>query len=164
MAAVDVVRKLGLVVTAGLFAGACVVTPYEGVSEAPNAPLPPTARARKEAAENAPEAPESVVASHLLVQYKGARAAGATITRSRDEARARAAEALAAAKGGAEFVVLVTTYSDEPGAAERGGSLGRFRAEEMVPQFSDAAFALPVGGVSELVETPFGFHVIKRTE
>jgi parvulin-like peptidyl-prolyl isomerase len=44
------------------------------------------------------------------------------------------------------------------------GSVGKFHRADMDPSFSGAAFALKVGGVSDVVETPFGFHVIKRTQ
>jgi len=68
------------------------------------------------------------------------------------------------ALAGGDFAALAREFSDEPGASERGGSLGRFGRGMMVGPFETAAFALRVGAVSELVETPFGYHIIKRTQ
>jgi parvulin-like peptidyl-prolyl isomerase len=98
------------------------------------------------------------------VQYTGSLRAPATITRTKEEAKKRAEEGLAKAKKGADFAKLAGEYSDEPGAAQRGGALGEFGPGQMVKPFSDAAFKLKVGQVSDLVETDFGFHVIKRTK
>lgn len=65
-----------------------------------------------------------------------------------------------AAKG-EDFVDLAQKFTTEPGGKERSGDLGRFRRGRMVPPFEDAAFALQPGEISEVVETVFGFHVIR---
>ena len=59
---------------------------------------------------------------------------------------------------------MVKQYTDEPGGAERSGDLGTFERGTMVKPFADAAFGLKVGEVSEVVETKYGFHIIRRTE
>ena len=86
------------------------------------------------------------------------------VRRTREEAKKRAQEALLKIRGGADFIETVKQYTDEPGGAERGGDLGVFDRALMVKPFADAAFALKIGEVSEVVETKYGFHVIKRTE
>jgi parvulin-like peptidyl-prolyl isomerase len=112
-----------------------------------------------------PKDKETIEASHLLVSYQGARRAQPTVTRTKEEAKKRAEEALAKAKKkGAKFEKVVADYSDEPKAAERGGSLGAFTRRRMAKEFSDAAFALKAGEMSGVVESPFGFHVIVRTK
>ena len=144
----------------------CVVTTLEGPSEPPRV-LPPPGRSEQEKAANLPPVetgPDMVGARHLLVSYRGATRASGTVTRTKEEARARAEEALEKARGGADFEELVKEYSDEPGAGERGGDLGKFKRQMMVKPFADAAFKLAPGELSGVVETGFGFHVIQRTE
>jgi hypothetical protein len=128
-------------------------------AQAEPAPAPPTPAPAPTAAE------EQIGTSHLLVQYKGSERADKSITRSKDEARKLANEALAKAKKGQDFAAVVGQYSDEPGAKARGGALPKFgRSSAFDQTFKDAAFKLKPGELSPVVETKFGFHVIKRTE
>lgn len=108
--------------------------------------------------------PHEISARHILIAFRGAAHAEPTMVRTKQEALARAGEVLRRLKAGEDFVALAAEFSDEPGAAQRGGDLGRFTRDKMVKRFSDAAFKLQPGEVSEPVETQFGFHVIQRTE
>ncbi len=96
--------------------------------------------------------------------WRGSTHAPDGVTRTRDEARTRAEDVLRRARAGEDFAGLARRFSDEPGAATSGGSLGVFGPGQMVPAFEHAAFALQLGQISNLVETEFGFHVIKRTQ
>jgi peptidyl-prolyl cis-trans isomerase SurA len=80
---------------------------------------------------------------------------------ARANARKQAEDLLARIKAGEEFETLARRYSADPGSKEKGGDLGWFRRESMMTNFSNAAYALRTGEVSGLVETPFGFHIIK---
>jgi peptidyl-prolyl cis-trans isomerase NIMA-interacting 1 len=111
-----------------------------------------------------PDEPEKVGTRHILVKYAGAKSADDSVTRARGAACLRALEARDKARAGASFEDLVKEYSEDPGAASRGGSMGTLTRAEMVPPFADAAFELDVQQLSDVVETEFGFHVILRTE
>ncbi|MBI4704618.1 MAG: peptidylprolyl isomerase [Deltaproteobacteria bacterium] len=102
-------------------------------------------------------------ARHVLVTYKGAPRAPGSVTRTKEEARARAEEAVKKAHAGAKFEDVVKEYSDDADTTPRGGDLGPFSKGRMVPSFQGAVEKLKVGEVSEVVETPFGYHVILRT-
>jgi hypothetical protein len=134
------------------------------VSSAPAPSAPPSASVEAVAASAAPVVPDAIIAQHILVAYKTAKRAPKGVTRSKADAKARAAEALAKIQSGTSFEDAVKEYSDDAGSADRMGSVGKFRRDAMDPAFSAAAFALRVGQVSDVVETPFGFHVIKRTQ
>ncbi len=121
------------------------------------------ARAERERARVAAQ-PKQIGAKHILVMHAQSKSKPDAVTRSREDARRRAEEALTKLRIGAEFEALVKEYSDEPGGAERGGDLGVFDRSTMVKSFADAAFLLQVGEVSGVVETVYGFHIIKRTE
>lgn len=137
-------------------------------AEAPSAAVAPSTSAvasAPAAASSAPAAPpDAIIAQHVLVAYKGAKRAPKGVTRSKAEAKARAAEALAKIRAGTPFEDVVKEYSDDTGSIDRMGSVGKFHRDDMDPAFSAAAFALAVGQVSDPVETPFGFHIIKRTQ
>ncbi len=107
-------------------------------------------------------APQQISARHILISYKGAERSKAE--RSKLDAKALAQQVLKQArKKDADFAALARKYSDSP-TKDKGGDLGQFKKGEMAPAFEKAAFDLDVGEVSDLVETPFGFHIIKRTK
>jgi parvulin-like peptidyl-prolyl isomerase len=104
--------------------------------------------------------PQTVRASHILVSYRGAQ--GATSSRSRDDAKAAVIRVAQALADGGDFAELARAHSDCPSKA-KGGDLGTFGKGQMTPRFEHVAFGLAVGSISHVVETPFGFHVIRRT-
>lgn len=106
--------------------------------------------------------PGVITVRHVLVKHRDADRAPEGLERRREAACLRAVEALEALKEGADFDAVVARFSDEEGAASRGGMIGEIRADEVAPAFADAAFALDVGQISHVVETPFGFHLILR--
>lgn len=99
---------------------------------------------------------ERVRASHILIGVPDNADAAA-----KEKARARAADVLKEVKAGKDFAGLAKEHSQDPGSAPNGGDLGAFERGQMVGPFEQVAFALPAGQTSELVETPFGFHIIK---
>ena len=80
---------------------------------------------------------------------------------TKEEAKKKAEALRERALKGEEFAKLASDNSMEPGAKEKGGLLDYFTKEAMVPEFSNAAFAMQPGQISEVIETQFGFHVIK---
>jgi hypothetical protein len=115
-------------------------------------------------AKDAEEMPTEVKASHILISYKGADRADSKITRTKEEAKKEAVRIRdLIINQNKDFAEMASKNSDGP-SKTKGGDLGKFKFEVMAKAFSEAAFALDVGSVSEVVETGFGFHVIKRTE
>lgn len=101
---------------------------------------------------------ESVGASHILVAVNDK-----ATPEERKAAREKAEAILRLAKGGEDFAELAKTKSNCPSSA-KGGDLGRIGKGETVPSFEKAAFALKPGELSEVVESPYGYHIIKVTE
>ncbi len=107
--------------------------------------------------------PDSITVSHILVKYRDAKSPKVGVSRSRGEACLRALEAQKKLGTGADFTAWVGEYSDSPGVSN-DGALGAVHRGDLEPAFADAAFQLERGQMSDVVETPFGFHVIVRTE
>jgi peptidyl-prolyl cis-trans isomerase D len=82
---------------------------------------------------------------------------------AKEKVKAEAQSVLDKVKAGDDFAELAKQHSKDPGSASNGGDLGFFSKGEMVPAFEETAYALKEGEISELVETPFGFHIIKLT-
>jgi peptidyl-prolyl cis-trans isomerase C len=87
---------------------------------------------------------QEVKARHILVERE-------------EEAKA----ALDRVKKGEDFAKVAAELSKDPGSGKEGGDLGWFEKGRMVPEFGEAAFKLDKGGVSDIVKTQFGFHIIK---
>jgi peptidyl-prolyl cis-trans isomerase C len=100
----------------------------------------------------------SVKASHILIGVD-AKASAEEKKKAREKAEALRKEIA----GGADFAAVAKGNSTCP-SSQRGGDLGFFGAGQMVPEFEKAAFALKPGEVSDVVETQFGYHIIKVTE
>ena len=105
------------------------------------------------------DAGERVRASHILVRIPE----GATGP-AKEELRKKADALLQRVRAKEDFAALAKQSSEDPGSARNGGDLGAFGRGQMVPPFEQAAFALKAGEVSGIVETPFGFHIIKVAE
>jgi protein-export membrane protein SecD len=103
---------------------------------------------------------EAVEVSHILVSYKGANSAAATVTRTKEQALARAKDLKNRLNQGAKFADLAKAESDGPSAKD-GGSLGTITRNEMPPTFEEVAFRQSAGTVSDPVETQFGYHLIR---
>ncbi|RLB27217.1 MAG: peptidylprolyl isomerase [Deltaproteobacteria bacterium] len=102
--------------------------------------------------------PSQVRASHILVKLS------ANPTKEeKDRAMKKVKEIQEKIRNGADFAELAKKYSDGP-SAKRGGDLGYFSKGQMVKPFEDAAFALDKGQVSDVVQTIFGYHLIKVTD
>lgn len=102
-------------------------------------------------------------ASHILISYEGAQVPNQREKRTKEEAKAKAEEVLAQVNASPDsFMMLAFQYSDDS-SAQQGGDLGYFGPNQMVKPFNDFVFNNGIGKIG-LVETPFGFHIIKITD
>jgi peptidyl-prolyl cis-trans isomerase D len=105
--------------------------------------------------------PEQVKVSHILIKTPLPGADGKVDEKGVTEAQHRAEDLLKQVKGGAKFEELAKKYSEDPGSAKEGGSLGMISKGQTVPEFEKAAFSLPKGQISDLVKSSYGFHIIR---
>ncbi len=104
---------------------------------------------------------ESVDASHILIAYKDAQSAAPTVVLTKEEAKAKAEDLLKQIQANpGNFAALATANTDDPGSKDKGGKYEGVARGQMVPQFDTYIFNNPVGKVG-IVETDFGFHVLK---
>ncbi|MFT4627613.1 MAG: hypothetical protein ACI8PZ_006300 [Myxococcota bacterium] len=104
---------------------------------------------------------EIVRAAHLVVPWSGAWRS--TATRTKSEARARAEQAAAAIASGEGFASVALRFGEDE-TATHGGTLGEVTRGQLVPAFEQVLFSLEPGAVSDVVETPYGFHLVRRVE
>jgi peptidyl-prolyl cis-trans isomerase NIMA-interacting 1 len=116
------------------------------------------------AARAAPAASARATFRHVLVKHIDAKNPVDGVTRARGEACLRAKEARLAMMNGLSFDEAVAQFSDEPGAATRAGSVGEVTPGDLDPAFAAGAFELERGQVSDVVESPSGFHLILRAD
>ena len=113
--------------------------------------------------------PELARASHILFATKNLGTGTELSTEEKAKKKARAEGVLDRARKGEDFVMLATTFSEDPGVKETKGEYKFARAKDdprraMVPEFEKAAFALATNQISDLVTTDYGYHIIKLFE
>lgn len=104
------------------------------------------------------KSPERVRASHILIKVDPSASEA-----DKAKARQKIEDIQKKVKKGEDFAALAKQYSECPSSA-KGGDLDFFQRGQMVGPFQDAAFAMKVGDVSDIVETQFGYHLIKVTD
>jgi peptidyl-prolyl cis-trans isomerase D len=104
--------------------------------------------------------PEQVNVRHILIKSPLPGPDGKVDAKAVEVARAKAEDVLKQVKSGGNFADLAKKYSDDPGSAKLGGSLGWIGKGRTVPEFEKAAFSLPKGATSDLVQSSYGFHII----
>jgi peptidyl-prolyl cis-trans isomerase D len=102
--------------------------------------------------------PKRVKVRHILI--KTDRKDPESLAKARKKAESIREEAVQ----GKDFAQLARQYSEDPGTKDQGGELGYITRGQVVPEFEEAAFSLKAGGISNVVQTPYGFHILKVDE
>lgn len=104
---------------------------------------------------------DKITVLHVLVKFPDG-VTNESAEEEKAETKKKAEEVLAKAKAGEDFSSLIDTYNEDPGLGKYGYTFANDGS--MVQEFADAAFALEIDGISDIVETNYGYHIIKRTE
>ncbi|WP_434793832.1 Foldase protein PrsA [Terrisporobacter petrolearius] len=104
---------------------------------------------------------DTVTASHILLKTQDSEGKELSAEKKK-EAKKKAEEALAKVKSGEDFAKVAKKYSQDS-SASKGGELGTFGRGQMVSEFEKAAFNMKKGEISDIVETEYGYHIIKVT-
>lgn len=105
--------------------------------------------------QNAYQQDKTATVRHILFMTQG------KTDDQKKEVRTQAETVLKQAREGQDFAQLAAEYSEDPGSKNTGGLYENFPRGRMVKAFEDASFNLPIGSISDLVETPYGYHIIK---
>jgi peptidyl-prolyl cis-trans isomerase D len=105
----------------------------------------------------------NVKASHILISYEGTQVSNKKEKRTKEQALAKAQAILAQVNANPDSFMMLAYSNSDDSSSQQGGDLGYFGPNEMVKPFNDFVFGNPIGKVG-LVETPFGFHIIKVTD
>jgi peptidyl-prolyl cis-trans isomerase D len=105
--------------------------------------------------------PEQVKVSHILIKTPLPGPDSKVDEKGTAEAQRRAEDLLKQLKAGAKLEDLAKKYSEDPGSAKQGGSIGWIGKGQTVPEFEKAAFSLPKGQISDLVKSSYGFHILR---
>jgi len=108
--------------------------------------------------------PEQAKVSHILIKTPLPGPDGKVDEKGAAEAQRRAQDILKQLRAGAKFEDLAKKYSEDPGSAKEGGSLGWIGKGRTVPEFEKAAFSQPIGQIGDLVKSSYGFHIIRVDE
>ena len=102
-------------------------------------------------------------ASHILISYEGTQVPNKKEQRTKEEAKIKAEALLAQVKANPDSFMMLAFSNSDDSSAQQGGDLGYFSQNQMVKPFNDFVFNSSIGSIG-LVETPFGFHIIKVTD